>query len=87
MKKLIISIIFALGFGMSLNAQSDGFFSSDYSEYREANSWDVENMPLLPGSHGSLGDYDCVTPAPLGSGVLILAGFGFAYMVSRRKVK
>ena len=85
MKKVIISIIFALGFGMSLNAQSDGFFTSSYSEYRENISWDVENMPLLPGSHGYLGDYDCVTPVPLGSGVLILAGLGLTYALRRNK--
>ena len=73
MKKLIISIIFALWFGMSLNAQNDGFFTSNFSEYREETAWDVEQMPLLPGSHGSLGDYDCVNQqAPIGSGLLIL---------------
>lgn len=70
---------------MSLNAQSDGFFTSSYSEYREDISWDVENMPLLPGSHGYLGDYDCVTPVPLGSGLLILSGLACLWMKSKEK--
>ena len=83
MKKLIISIIFALGLGMSLNAQNDGFFTSSYSEYREDNEWGID-MPLLPGSHGYLGDYDCITPVPVGNGVILLAGLGIAY-ASRRK--
>ena len=85
MKKLIISIIFALGFGIGLNAQSDGFFTSNYS-YREDIIWDVDQMPLLPGSHGYLGDYDCVTPSvPLGSGILVLAGLGLTYALRRNK--
>ena len=41
MKKYIIAIVFAIGFGLNLSAQSDGFFfNSNYSEYREENNND-----------------------------------------------
>ena len=66
MKKLIISIIFALGFGMSLNAQSDGFFT--YNNIDEKRSETMGDLPALPLAHGMDGNSN----APLGSGVLIL---------------
>ena len=82
MRKYIITIIFALGLGMSLNAQSDGFFMSNYSEYREMEEWG--NLPNLPGSHGYINDYSCVEQeAPLGSGLLILGALALGY----RKLK
>lgn len=86
MKRYILIIIFAIGFGLNLNAQynslSDGFFSSTYSEYRE-NKW-VGNMPLLPRTHGSELDYDA-EEVPIGSGLLILTGLGLGYATLRRK--
>ena len=66
MKKLIISIIFALGFGMSLNAQSDGFFA--YNNMDEKRNGTMGELPALPSAHGLNGNSN----APLGSGVLIL---------------
>ena len=82
MRKYITTIIFALGLGMSLNAQSDGFFMSNYSEYREMEEWG--NLPNLPGSHGYINDYSCVEQeAPLGSGLLILGALALGY----RKLK
>ena len=66
MKKIIISIIFALGFGMSLNAQSDGFF--EYNNIDEKRGVIMGELPALPSAHGMDGNSD----APLGSGVLIL---------------
>ena len=95
MKKYIITLAIALGFGMNVNAQigeynrqygqdhTDGFFSgSNYTEYRE-DVW-ADNMPLLPGQHGYNFDYNA-EPAPLGSGLLLLAGMGLAYGIRRRK--
>ena len=80
MKKLIISIIFALGFGMSLNAQNDGFFTASYDEYREDN-WSSQ-MPSLPGFHGGLDDYNSTPDAPLGSGLFILSALACLWMKS-----
>lgn len=83
MRKYIITIIFALGLGMSLNAQSDRFFTSSYSEYREEN-WS-STMPSLPGFHGGLDDYQSIPEAPLGNGLLLLVGLGITYASTKKK--
>ena len=82
MKKYITTIIFALGFGISLNAQSDGFFSyRDNGVTNRSASWSVE--AALPTSHG-LTDHQS-SEAPLGSGILLLAGLGLGYALRKRK--
>jgi len=83
-KLVIISSIIILGCS-TLFAQSDGFFTSNYSEYRGAeNEWGLE-MPLLPGSHGYLDDYSCVEQAPLGNGLLLLGGLALAYGLRKKE--
>lgn len=85
-KKILIGIIvMILGCG-GLKAQSDGFFASSYSEYRNIeNDWGL-NMPLLPGSHGYIDDYSCVEQeAPLGNGLLILGALALGYRKLRIK--
>lgn len=85
-KKILIGVIaVVLGSG-SLNAQSDGFFASSYSDYRNIeNDWGL-NMPLLPGSHGYIDDYSCVEQeAPLGNGLLILGVLALGYRKLRIK--
>lgn len=95
MKKFIITIIIAVGFFTSLNAQttepeynqspetsSDVFF--EYSIFnRRSSSTDL--MPMLPYSYTGSDDISAINgqPAPLGSGILVMAGLAFAY--SRRK--
>ena len=84
MKKYIILAVFALGFVMSLNAQSDGFFTSSYSTYRETpNEWGT--MPTMIG-HGLMDDQNA-SNAPLGSGALLLAGLGLAYALRNKNRK
>lgn len=76
MKKIILAI--ALFAAVSANAQSDGFFTSSYNNYEQNRTtsgtgyWAEEIG--LPG-HGL--DYN--QAAPLGSGLLLLAGMGIAY--------
>ena len=78
MKKLIILSVFALGFGMSLNAQSDGFFTfNNVEESRTATEWGA--MPSMIG-HNSNTNMD----APVGSGLLLLAGMGLAYGMRKK---
>ena len=73
MKKLIITAIFTIGFVFNINAQSDGFFTSSYTEFRATeNDWGID-MPALPGQHGV--NYDFAAEAPLGSGLLLLSAF------------
>lgn len=84
MKKIILVIALFVALGLSANAQSDGFFStgSNYKEYRE-DVW-AQNMPVLPGQHGSNYDF-AAEPAPVGSGLLLLAGMGLLYASNKRK--
>ena len=80
MKKKILAIAMFVALGLSANAQSDGFFSGGYSEYRE-DSW-AQNMPILPGQHGT--EYDFTAEAPLGSGLLLLGGMALAYGMRKK---
>ena len=83
MKKYIILAVFALGFVMGLNAQSDGFFTSSYNNYRETtDEWGT--MPTMIG-HGLTTDQNA--NAPLGSGALLLAGLGIAYAMRNKNRK
>ena len=71
MKKIILAI--ALFAAVSANAQSDSFFRyNNVEEQRTNESWG--SMPAMIG-HGLEGDQS----APLGSGLLLLAGMGLAY--------
>ena len=71
MKKIILAI--ALFAAVSANAQSDSFFRyNNVEEQRSNESWG--SMPAMIG-HGLDGDQS----APLGSGLLLLAGMGLAY--------
>ena len=80
MKKLIILSVFAIGFGMSLNAQSDSFFRyNNVEEQRTNESWGA--VPAMIG-HGMEGDQSA---APLGSGLLLLGGMAVLYASRKRK--
>ena len=80
MKKLIILSVFAIGFGMSLNAQSDSFFRyNNVEEQRSNESWGA--MPAMIG-HGMESDQSA---APLGSGLLLLGGMAVLYASRKRK--
>ena len=80
MKKLIILSVFAIGFGMSLNAQSDSFFRyNNVEEQRSNESWGA--MPAMIG-HGEESDQSA---APLGSGLLLLGGMAVLYASRKRK--
>lgn len=85
MKKYIMILAVALGFGMNLSAQkTDGFFTSRYTEYREPSD-EFGTLPILPNQHGF--EYDVYADAPLGSGIIFLAAMGAAYGIRKRKNK
>ena len=78
MKKIILAI--ALFATVSANAQNDGFFTSNYNyeQNREVSgAWGV--MPAMVG-HGETTNQS----APLGSGLLVLAGLGVAYAMRKK---
>lgn len=75
MKKIILAI--ALFAAVSANAQNDGFFTSNYNQNRtEGYTWADVDLP----PHGSSTN----AAAPLGSGLLVLAGLGVAYAMRKK---
>ena len=81
MKKIILAI--ALFAAVNAHAQNDGFFA--YNSYEELNREEIQGnsdwgvMPSMLG-HGIKYDMD----APLGSGLLLLAGMGLAYGMRKK---
>ena len=80
MKKIILAI--ALFAAVSANAQNDGFFTSNYNFEQNRNTpgaglWADEIA--LPG-HGATESQ----AAPLGSGLMVLAGLGVAYAMRKK---
>jgi len=85
MKKLALTIAIVLGMTLGTFAQDRGLFnmgskSESDSYYNDRGTGD-EPIFGLPGSHGS--DEDQATP--IGSGALLLIGFGAAYALKKRK--
>ena len=77
MKKIILAI--ALFAAVSANAQNDGFFTSSYNFEQNRNTPGWADEISLPG-HG----LDTNQAAPLGSGLLVLAGLGVAYAMRKK---
>ena len=92
MKKYIITIAIILGMCITSFAQhktGGGLFQYGWvsdEEYYGAdvysNNRDVFGL-LLPTAHNTQNDYD----APLGSGALLLIGFGAAYALKKKNSK
>ena len=91
MKKTILTIVLLLGLTMTTFADG-GLFKRGYNAENGASGYNyfgakVEDdnagtpaMPLLP-QHG----VDTNQPAPLGSGIALLAALGGAYMVAKKR--
>ena len=79
MKKLICVLSLVLGLSFAASAQNDGglFQRGNATEEREGGL----AKPVVPG-HGLSGNQPA---APLGSGALLLIGFGAAYALSKKK--
>ena len=87
MKKLIMTTAIVLGLSLTTFAQDGMFHRSDnaknggngYALYESKG--DLKGgFPGVPG-HGETGDVD----APLGSGIVLLASLGAAYMVAKKR--
>ena len=82
MKKLLVTFAIVMTLGLGANAQSDGFFTSTYGDYNrtESNQSELSQItPKLPGF-----DSNANESAPVGSGLLLLAGMGLAYAIKRK---
>lgn len=90
MKKSILTLAIVLGMTLGASAQWGGglfqrgavsdedFYGAAYG-YQDRTTGGLLN---LPGSHGETDDQN---GAPLGSGALLLIGFGVAYAMKKRK--
>ena len=87
MKKTILTLAIILGITLGASAQNGGLFGKGpnrgyYDEYYD--EYDTREGVFnfsLPNQHGTTNDES----APLGSGALLLIGFGAAYVGLRRK--
>jgi hypothetical protein len=88
MKKLIATTAILLGLSMTTFAQGGLFHRGDAVENTSAEysltkggSPDTEASPMLPNHDATGGNQ----PAPVGSGLAILAGLGAAYLVGKKR--
>ena len=81
MKKVLVTISLVLTLGLGASAQSDAFFS--YSDVDNQQRNGVTVTPGMPGLNIH-GDQSANPDAPLGSGLLLLAGMGAAYALRRK---
>ena len=79
MKKVFVTLSLILTLGLGANAQSDAFFTYNDVDNQNRSGSTAVMTPGLPGQ--GIGDDQ---PAPLGSGLLLLAGMGAAYALRRR---
>ena len=82
MKKSLITIVVLLGLSLGAYAQG-GLFGYGSTRESESHSSRESSGSLLnlPNTHGATNDQT----APLGSGALLLIGFGAAYALKRKK--
>ena len=85
MKKTILTIAIILGMTLGTFAQEGGLFGKgpepNYDSYSYRDGGDQGGLINLPNSHGTGNDQT----APLGSGALLLIGFGAAYALKKKK--
>ena len=84
MKRLTLTFAIVLGISLCAFAQNGGLFGmgpqrdSYENQYEESRTGGLLN---LPNNHGETNDVQ----APLGSGALLLVGFGAAYALKKGK--
>ena len=79
MKKVLVTLSLVIVLGLGVNAQSDSFFSYNDVNDQNRQSYSLGDMPTLP-----MRGHDEDQSAPVGSGLLILAGLGAAYALKRK---
>ena len=83
MKKIVLSIIFAIMLSFCANAQIDNIIT-DWDQDNRA----LEEMPWLPAvSVGSIYGDPYAYNTPLGDGLLILTALGAGYFLRKKKIK
>ena len=82
MKKITMTLVILLGLTMGAFAQQGGLFGMGPTRGEDSyNTRETGSLINLPGSHGDNAD----SPAPLGSGTVLMLGLGAAYLVSKKR--
>ena len=84
-----MTLVILLGLTIGSFAQEGGLFGKGPSRGAENGYFEgTRNTSLmLPDSHGGNGDAGATSTTPLGSGVLVLAGLGAAYLATKKNNK
>jgi hypothetical protein len=82
MKKIAMMLVILLGLTMGAFAQGGGLFGMGSTKGGDMD-YKGEPMISLPTAHGSSDDHG----APLGSGIVVLAGLGAAYLATKKNNK
>ena len=84
MKKIILSILFAIMMSFCANAQIDNIVVDWDESYRS----ELSDMPWIPPyAVGTIVNDINAYETPLGDGLLILTALGAGYVVARKKRK
>ena len=84
MKKVLLSIIFAMMMGFCANAQIDNIIT----DWDDSRSTMLDEMPWLPAVNvGSIYNDYPAHDTPLGDGLLVFTALGAGYIVARKKRK
>jgi hypothetical protein len=84
MKKLALTIAIVLGLSMTTFAEGGGLFQRGAQKETTGLNSNRERSPFLPG-HGENTDQDGDQTTPVGTGVVLLAGLGAAYLIGKRR--
>lgn len=84
MKKIILSILFAIMMSFCANAQIDNIVTDWNEPYR----WEENEMPWIPPyAVGTIVNDINAYETPLGDGLLILTALGAGYFLRKKKIK
>lgn len=81
MKKIILSIIFAMVMSFGANAQIDAMVTDWDNTYRTT----MDEMPWLPAVIIGINSDLNASNTPLGSGLLIFTALGAGYILRKKK--
>ena len=86
MKRIAITLAIFFGLALGASAQTRGLFGMGPEHGESYDSYDrtTNGGLMLPSSHGTNTDQEAT---PIGSGALLLIGFGAAYAMKKRRAQ
>lgn len=90
MKKKLLTLTILLGLALGATAQQGGgLFGRGHDSNETSSNRESGSLILLPNAHSTGSDINGETgePAPLGSGIAVLAAMGAAYAIGKKRNK